>query len=320
MTWMRCLILENKEKNFVSAVVYVHDAENRIGRFLQTIVEVLDQNFEHSEILCVNDGSGDNSLEIIRQVASRARETGITVINMSCFHGREIAMKAGMDLSIGDFVFEFDNTVPDFAPETVMEIYRKSLEGYDIVNAAPLRKERLTSRLFYTVFNRFSGGRFDLKTESFRILSRRAINRISSMNKTVPYRKVIYADAGFKMETISYAPEDCGVQAVDREDRQYRVDLATDCLLLFSKVGYKLSMVMTMAMMGLSIFMILYSTVTYLTANPIAGWTTTILFLSFAFFGLFGILTIIIKYLQLLLNLVFKRKYYTFESIEKLTK
>ena len=54
--------------------------------------------------------------------------------------------------------------------------------------------------------------------------------------------------------------------------------------------------------------------------NPVVGWTTTILFLSVAFFGLFGILTIIIKYLQLLVNLVFKRKHYSFEGIEKLTK
>ena len=77
---------------------------------------------------------------------------------------------------------------------------------------------------------------------------------------------------------------------------------------------------MTVFMMIVSVFMVLYSVVVYLTANPVVGWTTTILFLSVAFFGLFGILTIIIKYLQLLVDLVFKRKQYSFENIEKLTK
>ena len=77
---------------------------------------------------------------------------------------------------------------------------------------------------------------------------------------------------------------------------------------------------MTVFMMVVSVFMVLYSVVVYLTANPVVGWTTTILFLSVAFFGLFGILTIIIKYLQLLVDLVFKRKQYSFENIEKLTK
>ncbi|MBP5698481.1 MAG: glycosyl transferase family 2, partial [Alphaproteobacteria bacterium] len=57
----------------------------------------------------------------------------------------------------------------------------------------------------------------------------------------------------------------------------------------------------------------------YFTRTPVEGWTTTILFLSFAFFGLFGVLTVIIKYLQIIVNLIFKRKTYNFESIEKLT-
>lgn len=77
---------------------------------------------------------------------------------------------------------------------------------------------------------------------------------------------------------------------------------------------------MTILMMCISVFMIVYSVVIYATSNPVAGWTTTILFLSVALFGLFGILTIVIKYLQLLVDLVFKRKQYNFESIEKLTK
>ena len=63
----------------------------------------------------------------------------------------------------------------------------------------------------------------------------------------------------------------------------------------------------------------MYSIIVYLTSNPVAGWTTTVLFLSVAFFGLFGILTVIIKYLQLLVDLVFKRKNYMYEDIEKIT-
>lgn len=77
-------------------------------------------------------------------------------------------------------------------------------------------------------------------------------------------------------------------------------------------------MTMTVVMMLISVFMIVYSLVMYVVIHPVEGWTTTILFLSVAFFGLFGILTIIIKYLQLLMDLVFKRKHYSFESVEKL--
>ena len=78
-------------------------------------------------------------------------------------------------------------------------------------------------------------------------------------------------------------------------------------------------MAMTAVMMFLSIGMAAYSLVTYLVMKPVEGWTTTILFLSAAFFGLFGVLTVIIKYLQLLSGMAFKKNRYWFESIEKLT-
>lgn len=311
---------KNKEQNFVSAVIYVHNAEDRIERFLDMVVEVMERNFEHSEIICVNDSSEDGSLSIIRKVSKAAEKTSISVVNMSYYHGLELAMDAGMDLAIGDFVFEFDNTVADFNSSVIMEIYRHSLEGYDIVSASPNRKERMSSRLFYRIFAKFAAVSYRMNTESFRVLSRRVINRVSSMNKTAPYRKALYANCGLKTDCIQYEVTGDWSKARDRKEQRYRMDLAADALILFTEVGYRFSMTMTVVMMLMSIFMTVYSLVTYFVIHPVEGWTTTILFLSVVFFGLFGILTIIVKYLQLLVDMVFKRKHYSFESIEKLTK
>ena len=327
-------VANNKEQNFVSAVIYVHNAADRIDRFLAMVMEVMEQNFEHSEMICVNDSSEDESLPVIRDVSRRAVRTSISVVNMSYYHGLELAMEAGIDLAIGDFVFEFDNTVPDFDPSVIMEIYRHSLEGYDIVSASPNRRERLSSRLFYRIFAKFAAVSYRMNTESFRVLSRRVINRVSSMNKTAPYRKALYANCGLKTDCIRYEiMEHLGERGRreerkemphrrkrDRREQRYRLDLAADALILFTEVGYRFSMTMTVVMMLMSIFMTVYSLVTYFVIHPVEGWTTTILFLSVAFFGLFGILTIIVKYLQLLVDMVFKRKHYSFESIEKLTK
>ncbi|MGO5207361.1 glycosyltransferase [Bacillota bacterium LCP21S3_F9] len=311
---------KNKEQNFVSAVIYVHNAEDRIERFLDMVVEVMERNFEHSEIICVNDSSEDGSLSIVRKVSKAAEKTSISVVNMSYYHGLELAMDAGMDLAIGDFVFEFDNTVADFDSSVIMEIYRHSLEGYDIVSASPNRKERLSSRMFYRIFAKFAAVSYRMNTESFRVLSRRVINRVSSMNKTAPYRKALYANCGLKTDCIRYEVTGDWSKARDRKEQRYRMDLAADALILFTEVGYRFSMTMTVVMMLTSIFMTVYSLVTYFVIHPVEGWTTTILFLSVVFFGLFGILTIIVKYLQLLVDMVFKRKHYSFESIEKLTK
>ena len=312
--------MENKEKNFASAVIYVHNAEQRISEFLGMIIKTMEDNFEHSEIICVNDCSDDGSVDVIKKCSQCAKTTSVSVVNMSHFHGLELAMDAGMDLSIGDFVFEFDNTVLDFAPDMVMKVYRHSLEGFDIVSASPDRRTKISSRLFYRVFDKFSDVTYEMTTESFRVLSRRVINRISSMNKTVPYRKAVYANSGLRTDNIKYTVVGGLSKSTDKKENKYRSGLAVDTLILFTEVGYSFAKYMTVIMMLMSVLMIIYSVVIYVTAHPVEGWTTTILFLSVAFFGLFGILTIIIKYLQLLVNLVFKRKHYNFESIEKLTK
>ena len=292
----------------MSAVLYVHNDAASVGAFLRTVMTVLEEHFEHSEIICVNDHSQDDSVEIIRKISAQADSTTITVLNMSYFHGVETAMNAGMDLAIGDFVLEFDACVPDFAASVILDVYRKSLEGYDIVSASPDRKQRLTSSIFYRVFNRFTDFSYRLGTERFRVLSRRVINRISSMNKSVPYRKAVYANCGLKTANIRY----------EAAERKYRTDLAVNSIILFTELGYRFAVTMTVLMMAVAVLVALYSAVVYMFSTPVAGWTTTIFFMSFAFFGLFGILTIIIKYLQILVDLVFRRKKYSFESIEKM--
>lgn len=311
--------MENKEKNFASVIIYVHNAEDRIENFLKTIIKVMENNFEHSEIICVNDFSNDKSIEKIKSISSLASLTSISVINLSRFHGLELAMNAGMDLAIGDFVFEFDNTILDFNPEEIMKIYTRSLTGFDIVSASPDKPEAFSSKLFYKIFKIFSDNHYEMSTESFRVLSRRVINRIADMNRNVPYRKVIYASSGLKIDNIKYHIVGNNYNSNDNINN-YRISLAVESLILFTDFGYRVSSFMTVMMMIISALTVAYSVFIYLTAKPIEGWTTTIIFLSVSFFALFAVLTIIIKYLKIILDLIFKKKYYSFESIEKLTK
>lgn len=312
--------MENKEKNFASAIIYVHNAEDSIEQFLRTIIEVMENNFEHSEIICVNDFSNDRSLEKIKNISNIANLTSVSVINLSHFHGLEMAMSAGMDLAIGDFVFEFDNTILDFNPDEIMKIYMRSLSGFDIVTASPDKPEAFSSKMFYKVFKSFSNNKYEMTTESFRILSRRVINRIADMNRSVPYRKVIYANSGLKIDNVRYNVVHVGGNCVCNKANNYRFDLAVETLILFTDFGYRFSSFMTFIMMFISILTVVYAVFIYLTAKPIEGWTTTIIFMSISFFALFVVLTILIKYLKIILDLIFKKKYYNFESIEKLTK
>ena len=199
-----------------------------------------------------------------------------------------------------------------------MRVYLRALDGFDIVSASPDKKQRLTSNLFYRVFNKCTGYSYPLGTERFRVLSRRVINRISSMNKSVPYRKAVYANCGLKTANIRYEAAGAQTAKQDKTERKYRTDLAVNSMILFTELGYRFAVTMTVLMMLVAVLVAAYSAVVYLFSNPVAGWTTTLFFMSFAFFGLFGIMTIIIKYLKIFVDFVLRRKKYSFESIEKM--
>lgn len=198
---MRCFFTADKEKNFVSAVVYVHNNENEIEDFLQMIRQTLEENFLASEIICVNDASTDDSAKEIKAVDNISKVT-ISIVNMTHYHGVELSMNANKDLAIGDFVFEFDSAVKDFSAQTIMDVYFRCLKDYDIVNASPKGHRDFSSKFFYSLFKMFNPHSINMDKESFRILSRRSINRGTGMNKVMSYRKAVYAASSFKLDVI----------------------------------------------------------------------------------------------------------------------
>ena len=323
-----------KNKEFISAVIYVHNNEKCIKEFLLNINDVLNRNFEHYEIILGDDYSKDNSKKVIKEACEEIQESMVSIISMSYYQGLEFAMNAGVDLSIGDFVFEFDNIIMDYDSSLIMDVYKKCLQGNDIVSTSPKNKRRFSSRVFYSIFNKYSKKNNKIDTESFRILSRRTINRVNSLNKSIPYRKAIYANCGLKIATISYTPTNKNKTYISKEITSTRKDVALDSIILFtdfaSKFATLLSFIMAMFVLGT----LIYTVTIFIGGNPIEGWTTIMLLLSIAFFGIFailviigileaffsGILVIIIKYLSVIMNLIFKKQNYLIESIEKITK
>lgn len=311
--------MDNKESNFVSAVVYLHKGESHVYDFLKMLGSMLHENFKKHEIICVNDDAGSSALDGVYRYKEEHKEAIISIIQMGFFHGLEASMNAGIDLSIGDFVFEFDSCYADYDEKLVMDVYRKALEGYDIVAALPPKSQsRLTSRAFYAVYNAFSNGEGKLATERFQIISRRAINRTSAYSKTIPFRKAVYASCGLKIYDMEYVPRTDYVIGSRFEDAQKK-NTAIDALILFTDLAYKVSISLSILMAVLMVCAGIYVIVVYLGVNkPVEGWTAIMLLMSAGFFATFLLLTIAIKYLDVLLRLVFKRQKYLVASIEKL--
>ena len=304
----------NKENNFVSAVVYCHDDAPTLVSFVENLDKTLSNHFLKYEIIVVNDGSTDDSVNSLRQYASKKEEKNITLLNMSHYQGVEASMNAGVDLSIGDFVYEFDQAYVDFDWEMVMNIYHHSLKGYDIVSARTDQPSRLSSRLFYTIFNRYANLQYAIGTESFRILSRRAINRIHSISQSIPFRKAAYANCGLSITQITYT----STSTAKRKFHSDRTSVALDSIILFTDVAYRITVGLAIIMALATTTIAFYALIYKIMSNPVEGWATTVIFTAFGFSGLFIILAMVIKYLQMLVKLSSRKKDYLFESIEKL--
>jgi dolichol-phosphate mannosyltransferase len=303
-----------KEKNFASAVVYCYNDAETIGLFLAQLDKTLDRIFLHYEIIVVNDDSTDESVNIVKKYVAGKEEKRISLLNMSHYQGLETSMNAGVDLSIGDFVFEFDFAYADFDWEMLLNVYHHSLSGYDIVSASPQQKPRLISRLYYAIFNRYAKLQNNIGIETFRLLSRRAINRIHSITQSIPYRKAAYANCGLSIDTLKYKP----IQKVIRKKHADRSNVAMDSLILFTDVAYRVTVGLAVIMAIIAAAFAIYALAYWFMSTPVEGWTTTIILIAFGFFGLFIILAMVIKYLQTLVSLSFRKKEYLYESIEKL--
>lgn len=311
---------ESLEKNFISAVVYLNSASgaDKLALFLDKLNDNLASHFLHYEIICVDDETKESYLAEVKNCKEKYPDSSITILHMSFYQGMEMAMNAGRDLAIGDFVLEFDECVYNFPEDMIENVYAECLKDYDIVCCCDTSKKKKSSQLFYSLFNRFSGMEYKLQSDNFRILSRRGINRMQSLNRMIPYRKALYANCGLKMKYLEYAPVAKEDYRHDKKAKEKRRGVAVDSLLLFTDVGYRIAAVLASIMAVFMVLSAVYALVIYVNGIAIEGWTTTILFLAFAFFGLFAILSIVINYLALLLNLTFKRQRYLFDKIEKL--
>ena len=236
--------MNKKESNFVSAVVYLSDDSKDAGKFLGDLLESLNAYFQHYELVVVNDCCKKQD-EVLKKLLPNESNNMITVIHMSMKQGVEVCLSAGLDVSIGDFVFEFDSMEFSFSKELLWSVYQKALEGNDIVSVETTCNS-FSRRTFYKLFNRYSTTDYDINASAFRLVSRRAINRVLDLKISCAFRQAMYASCGLKNARIEFEG-----QANTKKSRG--LDLAIDSFLLYTSLPKKLSIT---AIKGLFVFVL----------------------------------------------------------------
>jgi dolichol-phosphate mannosyltransferase len=278
------------------------------------IYQFISEHFINMEIICVNDASDDNTVKQIHSFAEIYPDCTLSIVHLDHYHGKDYAFSAGVDIAIGDFVFEIDSTFIDYCPGLLLDLYAKALQGFDIVAARPKYTNDFTAKLFYSLFNRFSRINYQLAPETSRVISRRAINRLALLNNTIIYRKAHYSMCGLKIASIVYENK-VGKYKKSMATFVKRQNVAINSFLYFTDIAYKFSSGLLLTMVLSVLICGVYAIINK--QNYVESTIQTIL-ISFGFVGVFLMLTIIIKYVDLILNILFKKQNYLISSIEKI--
>lgn len=180
-----------------------------LPRFHARLSAVLDTLTEwRCEILYVNDGSRDDTLAVIQQLA--AQDARVALLDLSRNFGKEVAMTAGLDHAQGDWVVLIDTDLQD-PPELIPQLIEKSAEGYDTVYARRTHRKgeswlkRSTAAGFYRLIGRVSGRvNIPRDTGDFRLISRRVVEALKTLREQHRFMKGLYAWVGFPAAPLDY--------------------------------------------------------------------------------------------------------------------
>lgn len=191
----------------LSVVVPLYNEELNINYLFERLVSVLSRLNMKYEIVCVNDGSKDNTLKHL--VEHHHRNPLIKVINLSRNFGKEIALTAGIDYARGAAVVPIDADLQD-PPELIEDLINKWREGYDVVYATRRSRigeswlKRSTASAFYQAIARMSRISIPSNTGDFRLLDRRVVDALKQVPERNRFMKGLFAWVGFKQTSIVY--------------------------------------------------------------------------------------------------------------------
>ena len=191
----------------LSIVVPVFNEEVVLPEFHRRLDASLERLPQHAEIIYVNDGSTDRSLDLIHELKSRDQR--VAIVDLSRNFGKEIAMTAGLDHALGDAVVIIDADLQD-PPELIGELVKRWQEGFDVVYARRMSRDgespvkKLTAYWYYRLIQRTNRVRIPVDTGDFRLLSRKAVESLRQLRETHRFMKGLFAWIGHPQTAVSY--------------------------------------------------------------------------------------------------------------------
>ncbi|WP_250631247.1 glycosyltransferase family 2 protein [Rhodoflexus caldus] len=237
------------------------------------------------EFIFINDGSRDNTLDLVRQLAAAHPE--VKYIDLSRNFGHQIAVSAGIDAARGEAVVIIDADLQD-PPELIGEMYAKMKEGYEVVYAKRRRRKGesfmklLTARVFYRILAAITTISIPVDTGDFRIMDKKVVEALRQMPETNKFLRGQISWIGYRQTYVEY---DRAERHAGKTGYTYRKMLrfALDGITAFSNFPIKAVTVMGFVVSLVAfLFVCISFYIRYFTNLPVErGWTSIIVAILF---------------------------------------
>lgn len=303
----------------LSIVVPVYNEEMIIDKLVERMSEAAKSITDSYEIIFVNDGSRDSSLQ--KLIAACERDDKLHYITFSRNFGHQIAISAGMDYAKGEAIVTIDGDLQD-PPELIPEMYRQYKDGYKVVYAKRSKRKGetffklFTARMFYRLMARLVSFEIPLDVGDFRLISRDVLEYLKRMKEYDKYIRGQIAWLGFKSTYVMF----------DRDERQYgktnypfkkMLRLAFNGITAFSDSPLKMATSMGFIVCIISFLIAMYALYGYyFQQDTVPGWASTII--SVTFLGGVQLLSlgVIGEYISRIINNVRDRPLYVIDKTD----
>jgi glycosyltransferase involved in cell wall biosynthesis len=268
-----------------SVIIPIYNEELNIPNLLTRLRPVVEKIGMSYELVFVNDGSRDNSIQLIKALAQT--DERVRYIDFSRNFGHQIAVTAGVDLCKGNIIAIIDADLQD-PPELIEEMIALIKQGNEVVYAKRRsRKDRsvikkTAYKTFYRLLARISNVDVPLDTGDFRVMTRKVAEVLKNMPEQHKFLRGQIAWLGFKQSFVEY---DRDVRAAGEPGYTYKklFQLAFDGITGFSNMPLRLATIMGFVVSGISMLLILYALFGYLffKEGMPKGWASLMIAISF---------------------------------------
>jgi len=261
----------------LSVVIPIYNEEGNIEILYSKLKETLKKVTKDFEIIFINDGSFDNSYNLLKKISKKDKKTKL--ISFSRNFGHMAAINAGLEHAKGERVVVMDADMQD-PPFVIEKMYKKSLEGFDVVyGVKKKRKENFIRvymmKVFYRLLNKISNIAIPLDAGTFSLVTRKVVDHINSLPEKNKYFSGLRAWTGYSQTGVVY---ERAKRYKGKEASYARLfKLAMDQIVAFSFVPLKLASFLGFIFSAVAFLMIIVLFILKFFVNlGIVGWTSTI--------------------------------------------